>query len=87
MEYKDNEFSATDASEIVGNPLWNAALSSYDKSKMFGVRNNFNLEYRPFDFLYIRDRFGVANKLPIPKDLRLLRQRSLTSGIIEEGFV
>ena len=54
LEYKDNEFSATDASEIVGNPLWNAALSSYDKSKMFGVRNNFNLEYRPFDFLYIR---------------------------------
>ena len=34
LEYKDNEFSATDASEIVGNPLWNAALSSYDKSKM-----------------------------------------------------
>lgn len=42
--------SATDASEIVGNPLWNAALNSYDKSEMFGVRNNFNLEYRPFDF-------------------------------------
>ena len=47
---------------IVGNPLWNAALSSYDKSKMFGVRNNFNLEYRPFDFLYIRGRFGVAKQ-------------------------
>lgn len=62
LEYKDNEFSATDASEIVGNPLWNAALSSYDKSKMFGVRNNFNLEYRPFDFLYIRGRFGVAKQ-------------------------
>ncbi len=26
LEYKDNELSATDASEIVGNPLWNAAL-------------------------------------------------------------
>ena len=29
---------------------------------MFGVRNNFNLEYRPFDFLYIRGRFGVAKQ-------------------------
>ena len=50
LEYKEDEMSATDASEIVGNPLWNAALNSYDKSEMFGVRNNFNLEYRPFDF-------------------------------------
>ena len=49
LEYKEDEMSATDASEIVGNPLWNAALNSYDKSEMFGVRNNFNLEYRPFD--------------------------------------
>ena len=53
LEYKEDEMSATDASEIVGNPLWNAALNSYDKSEMFGVRNNFNLEYRPFGFLYI----------------------------------
>ena len=53
LEYKEDEMSATDASEIVGNPLWNAALNSYDKSEMFGVRNNFNLEYRPFD-LYKR---------------------------------
>ena len=56
LEYKEDEMSATDASEIVGNPLWNAALNSYDKSEMFGVRNNFNLEYRPFDFLYIRKK-------------------------------
>ena len=42
LEYKEDEMSATDASEIVGNPLWNAALNSYDKSEMFGVRNNFN---------------------------------------------
>ena len=62
LEYKDNEYSATDASEIVGNPLWNAALNSYDKSEMFGVRNNFNLEYRPFDFLYIRGRFGISKQ-------------------------
>ena len=35
LEYKEDEMSATDASEIVGNPLWNAALNSYDKSEMF----------------------------------------------------
>ena len=29
LEYKEDEMSATDASEIVGNPLWNAALNSY----------------------------------------------------------
>ena len=34
LEYKEDEMSATDASEIVGNPLWNAALNSYDKSEM-----------------------------------------------------
>ena len=62
LEYKDNEYSATDASEIVGNPLWNAALNSYDRSEMFGVRNNFNLEYRPFDYLYVRGRFGVSKQ-------------------------
>ena len=62
LEYKEDEMSATDASEIVGNPLWNAALNSYDKSEMFGVRNNFNLEYRPFDFLYIRGRFGISKQ-------------------------
>ena len=27
LEYKEDEMSATDASEIVGNPLWNAALN------------------------------------------------------------
>lgn len=31
-------------------------------SEMFGVRNNFNLEYRPFDFLYIRGRFGISKQ-------------------------
>lgn len=62
LEYKEDKLSATDASEIVGNPLWNAALNSYDKSEMFGVRNNFNLEYRPFDFLYVRGRFGVSKQ-------------------------
>lgn len=59
LEYKEDQFSSTDASEIVGNPLWNDAQSSYDKGESFGVRNNFNMEYRPFDFLYIRGRFGI----------------------------
>ena len=43
----------------VGNPLWNDALNSYDKGDSFGVRDNFNIEYRPYEFLWIRGRFGI----------------------------
>lgn len=43
----------------VPNPMWNDRLSSYKKGNTFGVRNNFNMEYRPWDFLYIRGRFGI----------------------------
>lgn len=54
---------------------------------MFGVRNNFNLEYRPFDFLYIRGRFGVAKQTSDSERFTSPEATELTSGIIEEGFV
>ena len=60
LEYKEDPTSATDVSESAGNPLWNDAQASYNKGESFGVRNNFNLEYRPFGFLYVRGRFGVS---------------------------
>jgi len=44
----------------VPNPLWNASLNSYDKGNSFSVRNNFQMEYRPWSFLYARARFGVT---------------------------
>lgn len=47
------------ASIWVSNPLWNDALSSYSKGNSFGVRDNFNMEYRPYEFLRVRGRFGI----------------------------
>ncbi|WP_289854790.1 SusC/RagA family TonB-linked outer membrane protein [uncultured Duncaniella sp.] len=44
----------------VPNPLWNAAQNSYDKGNSWGVRNNFNLEYRPIDQIMVRGRFSVS---------------------------
>ena len=44
----------------VSNPLWNAAQNSYDKGNSWGVRNNFNLEYRPIDQIMVRGRFSVS---------------------------
>lgn len=41
------------------NPLWDDALNSFKNGNSFGVRNNFSLEYRPWDFLYVRGRFGI----------------------------
>ena len=48
------------SSIYVPNPLWNDALNSYNQGNSFGVRNNFNMEYRPFDFLYLRGRVGIS---------------------------
>ncbi len=58
LERPSEDFVST-SDRYVGNPLWNAALNSYDKGNSFGVRNNFNLEYRPFSFLYVRARVGI----------------------------
>lgn len=50
----------TSSSLYVANPLWNDALNSYEKGNSFGVRNYFNLEYRPYDFLRIQGRIGIS---------------------------
>lgn len=63
LEYPEQENSTMDASISVGNPLWNDALNSYNKGNSFGVRNNFNLEYRPFSFLYVRARLGIEKSV------------------------
>ena len=44
----------------VPNPLWNASLNSYDKGNTISIRDNFQMEYRPWDFLYVRARFGIT---------------------------
>lgn len=44
----------------VPNPLWNASLNSYDKGNTFKVRDNFQMEYRPWTFLYVRANFGIT---------------------------
>ena len=43
----------------VPNPLYDASLTSYDKGRGFGIRNNFSMEYRPWRFLYVRARIGI----------------------------
>lgn len=43
----------------VANPMWNDQLNSYNQGNSFGIRENFNMEYRPLDFLYVRARFGI----------------------------
>lgn len=60
LEYNENESNAYNALKNVGNPLWNAALDSYDKGNSFSFRNNFNMEYRPLNCLYIRGRLGIS---------------------------
>lgn len=44
----------------VPNPLWNASLNSYDKGNTISIRDNFQMEYRPWNFLYVRARFGIT---------------------------
>ena len=62
LEYKENSMSTTDASVIVGNPMYNDQLNSYDKGESFGVRNNFSMEYRPLSFFWIRARLGLTKE-------------------------
>ena len=47
----------------VGNPMWNDSQNSYDKGDGFSVQNNFNMEYRPFSYLYLRARFGIQKNI------------------------
>ncbi len=58
-----NDTQSTDGGIYVPNPLWNASLNSYDDSDSFAVRNNLNLEYRPWEFLWIRGRIGVNKSI------------------------
>lgn len=47
----------------VGNPMWNDAQNSYDKGDGLAVQNNFQLEYRPLEYLYVRGRFSVQKSI------------------------
>ncbi|WP_440432636.1 SusC/RagA family TonB-linked outer membrane protein [Prevotella sp.] len=60
LEYKADTKDIYDASVNVGNPMWNDRLNSYSKGESFAVRNNFNLEYRPLQVLWLRGRFGIS---------------------------
>lgn len=62
LEYKENSMSTTDASVIVGNPMYNDQLNSYDRGESFGVRNNFSMEYRPWSFFWLRARLGLTKE-------------------------
>ena len=62
LEYKENSMSTTDASVIVGNPMYNDQLNSYARGENFGVRNNFSMEYRPWNFFWIRARLGLTKE-------------------------
>ncbi len=61
LEYPSETESTTSENQIwVSNPLWNDALNSYKNGDVFSVRENFQMEFRPWDFLYVRARFGVT---------------------------
>ena len=54
----------------VPNPLYNASLNSYNRGNSFGVRENLNLEYRPFEFLWARARFGLTKTTSVSESFR-----------------
>lgn len=62
LEYFEEKTSSSDLidSSPVANPLWNASLNSYDTGNTFSVRDNFQMEYRPWNYLYLRARFGIT---------------------------
>lgn len=43
----------------ISNPLWNDALDSFNRGNTTSIRNNFNIEYSPFDFMRLRGRLGI----------------------------
>jgi len=48
---------------IVGNPLYNAELNTYDKSNYFNFTNNFMLEWKIKPALVLTSRIGLSRKL------------------------
>lgn len=60
LESPDTEHSVTSASPYVPNPLWNAALNSYNTGNTLSVRNSLNVEYRPIESVIVRGRVSVA---------------------------
>lgn len=91
LEAPDREYSSTNASPYVGNPLWNASLNSYDRGNNFGVRDNFNLEYRPWEFLMMRGRIGVFKstadneRFLSPQDTQFNSTELLKKGSYSDG--
>lgn len=86
LEYKEGGNNSIDASVNMGNPLWNDHLNSYNKGDAFNIRNNFNIEYRPFSFLFIRGRFGIdkatrdSESFTSPKDTSFDETEVLQKG-------
>lgn len=60
LETPDDGNRNNTAFNYVSNPLWNAALNSYDKGNSLSLRNSFNLEYRPIDQIMVRGRVSVS---------------------------
>jgi TonB-linked SusC/RagA family outer membrane protein len=52
----DGEFS----SFPVYNPLYDNSLSSYDRTRSSGYRNNLEVEWRPVESLRLRGRFSIS---------------------------
>ncbi len=62
LEYFEDATSSTSMinTSPVANPLWNAALNSYSEGNTFSMRNNFQMEFRPLNYLFVRARFGIT---------------------------
>ena len=70
----------------VENPLYNASLSSYNKTNAFAVRDNFSLEYAPTDYMRLRVRIGISKNadesesFTSPEDTRYDKTDILNKG-------
>ncbi|MBC5620130.1 SusC/RagA family TonB-linked outer membrane protein [Butyricimonas hominis] len=77
---------ASDGGIYVPNPLWNASLNSYNEGDTYDMRNNLDIEYRPWDFLYVRGRIGVSKSVSTtevfrsPEDTQFDETESLKKG-------
>jgi len=74
------------AAPYVGNPLWNAALNSYNKGNSLSFRNSLNVEYRPISQIIIRARVGISKStdeteaFTSPSDTRFNSSELLKKG-------
>lgn len=59
-EYDDPDYLFNAPTLYVYNPLYDWNLNSTDDTKAFGVRNNFEVDWRVFDELRIKGRFSVT---------------------------